>query len=143
MTYPVQQPLQAIDTAVGAAGADPRVHQLTSLFQGSNDGPAKVAAKLTGLQQVGKPADDAPVDRVSFQESAESWAILRPKGYVIGLQVRAHFLRGSGVKTPVFVRFSTDTFGREFPDSGRNPRGMAIKFYTGEGTITMSWALTS
>ncbi|PGH26559.1 hypothetical protein AJ80_01688 [Polytolypa hystricis UAMH7299] len=45
----------------------------------------------------------------------------------------AHFLRGSRIQTPVFVRFSTFTFGREFPDSGRNPRGFAIKFYTSEG----------
>jgi catalase len=37
------------------------------------------------------------------------------------------------VRTPVFVRFSTVTLGREFPDEARNPRGFAIKFYTGEG----------
>ncbi|KAL2370581.1 hypothetical protein RJZ57_004987 [Blastomyces gilchristii] len=46
---------------------------------------------------------------------------------------KEHFLRRSGVKMPVFMRFFTATFGREFPDSGRNSRGMAIKFYTGEG----------
>jgi catalase len=46
---------------------------------------------------------------------------------------KADFLSGKGVKTPVFVRFSTVTVGREFPDLARNPRGMAIKFYTGEG----------
>jgi hypothetical protein len=33
----------------------------------------------------------------------------------------------------VFVRFSTVTLGREFPDEARNPRGFAIKFYTKEG----------
>ncbi|KJK89211.1 hypothetical protein H633G_06935 [Metarhizium anisopliae BRIP 53284] len=38
-----------------------------------------------------------------------------------------------GEKTPVFVRFSTVTLGREFPDEARNPRGFAIKFYTMEG----------
>jgi hypothetical protein len=38
-----------------------------------------------------------------------------------------------GEKTPVFVRFSTVTLGREFPDEARNPRGFAIKFYTKEG----------
>jgi catalase len=31
------------------------------------------------------------------------------------------------------VRFSTVTLGREFPDEARNPRGFAIKLYTGEG----------
>ncbi|KAK3368429.1 catalase-like domain-containing protein [Podospora didyma] len=46
---------------------------------------------------------------------------------------KANFLSTIGEKTPVFVRFSTVTFGREFPDEGRNPRGFAIKFYTMEG----------
>src|SRR4051812_45512231 len=46
---------------------------------------------------------------------------------------KADFLSGKGVKTPVFVRFSTVTVGREYPDEARNPRGFAIKFYTGEG----------
>lgn len=31
------------------------------------------------------------------------------------------------------MRFSTVTIGREFPDLARNPRGFAIKMYTGEG----------
>lgn len=33
----------------------------------------------------------------------------------------------------MFVRFSTVTLGREYPDEARNPRGFAIKFYTAEG----------
>jgi hypothetical protein len=51
------------------------------------------------------------------------------------------------VKTPVFTRFSTVTLGREFPDVARNPRGFAIKFYTGEGNydiVGLNWvSLTS
>jgi len=46
---------------------------------------------------------------------------------------KADFLTTVGEKTPVFVRFSTVTLGREFPDEARNPRGFAIKFYTQEG----------
>ncbi|KAH6874549.1 catalase-like domain-containing protein [Thelonectria olida] len=46
---------------------------------------------------------------------------------------KADFLSNVGEKTPVFVRFSTVTLGREFPDEARNPRGFAIKFYTMEG----------
>ncbi|KAF2198371.1 heme-dependent catalase [Delitschia confertaspora ATCC 74209] len=46
---------------------------------------------------------------------------------------KANFLQTVGEKTPVFVRFSTVTLGREFPDEARNPRGFAIKFYTKEG----------
>lgn len=46
---------------------------------------------------------------------------------------KADFLQRPGEKTPIFIRFSTVTLGREFPDEARNPRGFAIKFYTGEG----------
>ena len=40
------------------------------------------------------------------------------------------------------MRFSTVTLGREFPDLVRNPRGFAIKFYTGEGNydiVGLNW----
>lgn len=50
---------------------------------------------------------------------------------------KAKFLSQSGKRTPVFVRFSTVTYGREFPDSGRNPRGFAIKFYTEDGNYDL------
>jgi len=52
---------------------------------------------------------------------------------LISCSQKAHFLSSVGEKTPVFVRFSTVTLGREFPDEARNPRGFAIKFYTMEG----------
>ncbi len=57
---------------------------------------------------------------------------------------KANFLGGAGLKTPVFVRFSTVTLGREFPDQARNPRGFAIKFYTGEGNydiVGLNWPI--
>lgn len=46
---------------------------------------------------------------------------------------KADFLSTVGKRTPLIGRFSTVTYGREFPDSARNPRGLAFKFYTGEG----------
>lgn len=48
------------------------------------------------------------------------------------LSQKANFLQSVGEKTPIFIRFSTVTLGREFPDEARNPRGFAIKFYTME-----------
>lgn len=45
----------------------------------------------------------------------------------------ADFLQRPGERTPAFVRFSTVTLGRELLDEARNPRGFAIKLYTGEG----------
>lgn len=55
---------------------------------------------------------------------------------------KADFLQGVGTKTPLFLRFSTVTVGREFPDLARNPRGFAIKFYTREGNydiVGLNW----
>ncbi|KAG8789408.1 hypothetical protein FRC12_013556 [Ceratobasidium sp. 428] len=47
-----------------------------------------------------------------------------------------------GKKTPAYTRFSTVTYGREYPDSARNPRGFATKFYTEEGNydlVGLNW----
>ncbi|KAI2603751.1 heme-dependent catalase [Hypoxylon sp. NC1633] len=55
---------------------------------------------------------------------------------------KANFLQKQGEKTPIFMRFSTVTLGREYPDEGRNPRGFAIKFYTTEGNydiVGLNW----
>lgn len=49
--------------------------------------------------------------------------------------VQAQFLKGTGSKTPIFVRFSTVTYGREFPDEARDPREFVIKFYACEGNL--------
>ncbi|CED83116.1 catalase [Phaffia rhodozyma] len=47
-----------------------------------------------------------------------------------------------GKSTPCYTRFSTVTYGREYPDSARNPRGFATKFYTEDGNydlVGLSW----
>ncbi|MCZ8512219.1 catalase [Paenibacillus filicis] len=46
---------------------------------------------------------------------------------------RAHFLQEPGLETPVFVRFSTVIHGAGSPETARDPRGFAVKFYTQEG----------
>jgi catalase len=45
----------------------------------------------------------------------------------------ADFLRSPGVQTPVIVRFSTVIHERGSPETLRDPRGFAVKFYTREG----------
>jgi catalase len=45
----------------------------------------------------------------------------------------AHFLSDPALKTPVFVRFSTVAGFRGSPDTVRDVRGFAVKFYTQEG----------
>jgi len=56
---------------------------------------------------------------------------------------KAAFLQ-PGAKTPAYTRFSTVTYGREYPDQGRNPRGFATKFYTEDGNydlVGLSWPI--
>jgi len=46
---------------------------------------------------------------------------------------KAAFLQDEGTQTPVFVRFSTVIHGQHSPETLRDPRGFAVKFYTTEG----------
>ena len=57
-TSAVQHPLQATASAIAGAGADPRPNR-TSLFQSANEGPAEIAAKISGVTLGGKREDDA------------------------------------------------------------------------------------
>lgn len=47
----------------------------------------------------------------------------------------ADFLRAPGVQTPVIVRFSTVIHERGSPETLRDPRGFAVKFYTREVSL--------
>ncbi|WP_064092807.1 catalase [Rossellomorea aquimaris] len=46
---------------------------------------------------------------------------------------KAGFLQDAGKETPVFARFSTVVHGQHSPETLRDPRGFAVKFYTEEG----------
>ncbi|MFC5731774.1 catalase [Cytobacillus gottheilii] len=50
---------------------------------------------------------------------------------------RAGFLQEEGLKTPVFVRFSTVQGGKGSMDTARDIRGFAVKFYTDEGNYDL------
>lgn len=52
---------------------------------------------------------------------------------VIGKYTRAKLFQEKGKQTPVFVRFSTVTHGAHSPETLRDPRGFAVKFYTEDG----------
>ncbi|GLT46057.1 hypothetical protein SLA2020_198450 [Shorea laevis] len=47
----------------------------------------------------------------------------------------ADFLRAPGVQTPLIARFSTVIHERGSPETIRDPRGFAVKFYTREGNF--------
>lgn len=49
----------------------------------------------------------------------------------------ASFLNGKGKKTPVFVRFSTVVHPSGSPETLRDPRGFAVKFYTDQGNYDL------
>ncbi|RAV20081.1 catalase [Paenibacillus contaminans] len=46
---------------------------------------------------------------------------------------RAKLFQEAGKRTPVFVRFSTVIHGGHSPETLRDPRGFAVKFYTEDG----------
>jgi catalase len=50
---------------------------------------------------------------------------------------RADFLQEAGSRTPVFVSFSTVAGSRGSPDTVRDVRGFAVKFYTREGNYDL------
>ncbi|XP_050215798.1 catalase isozyme 1-like [Mercurialis annua] len=49
----------------------------------------------------------------------------------------ADFLRAPDVQTPIIVRFSTVVHERGSPETIRDPRGFAVKFYTREGNFDL------
>lgn len=55
---PIQHPLAATASAIGAAGGDPRGNK-TSHFMSANEGPAEIAAKISGVNAGGKREDDS------------------------------------------------------------------------------------
>jgi catalase len=69
-------PLQAIQSTIGAAGGDPRPLQRASLFNNANDGPAKIIAKVSGVQGGGIREDDGPYftnnEGIPFPDPAHS-----------------------------------------------------------------------
>jgi catalase len=46
---------------------------------------------------------------------------------------RAKVLTEAGKRTPMFVRFSTVIGSKDSPETARDPRGFAVKFYTEDG----------
>ena len=55
----------------------------------------------------------------------------------LGQYTHADFLQEAGLRTPVFVRFSTVAGERGSADTARDLRGFAIKFYTREGNYDL------
>lgn len=57
--------------------------------------------------------------------------------HAMNRHTKAAFLGEEGKETPVFVRFSTVIHGQSSPETARDPRGFAVKFYTEEGNYDL------
>jgi catalase len=74
-------------------------------------------------------------ERVVHARGAAAHGVFESYGTASSV-TRAAFL-AKGVRTPVFVRFSTVLGSRGSADTVRDTRGFAVKFYTGEGTFDL------
>jgi catalase len=71
-------------------------------------------------------------ERVVHARGAGAHGVFRTENSMKG-HTKAHFMQEAGTETPVFVRFSTVINGTGSPETARDPRGFAVKFYTQEG----------
>lgn len=75
-------------------------------------------------------------ERVVHARGAGAHGYFEPTGmagdHPIAAFTRAKVFR-KGTRTPVFIRFSTVVHGGHSPETLRDPRGFAIKFYTEDG----------
>ncbi|WP_192821401.1 catalase [Rufibacter sp. LB8] len=76
-------------------------------------------------------------ERVVHARGAGAHGVFTAYGKVgdenISKYTRAKLFQEKGKETPVFVRFSTVGHGTHSPETLRDPRGFAVKFYTEDG----------
>ncbi|GAB2541703.1 catalase [Rufibacter soli] len=76
-------------------------------------------------------------ERVVHARGAGAHGVFEAYGKVgdepIAKYTRAKLFQQKGKQTPVFVRFSTVGHGTHSPETLRDPRGFAVKFYTEDG----------
>jgi catalase len=72
-------------------------------------------------------------ERVVHAKGAGAHGTFEVTSPLLGKLSKAKLFNQVGKKTPVFLRFSTVGGEKGSPDTARDPRGFAIKFYTEEG----------
>ena len=76
-------------------------------------------------------------ERVVHARGVAAHGYFEPTGKVgdepIAKYTRAKLFQTAGKQTPVFMRFSTVVHGGHSPETLRDPRGFAVKFYTEDG----------
>jgi catalase len=76
-------------------------------------------------------------ERVVHARGAGAYGHFQPYDTSLAEFTAARFLTDPGVRTPVFVRFSTVAGSRGSADTVRDVRGFATKFYTAEGNYDL------
>ena len=84
------------------------------------------------LDKLAKFSRERIPERVVHAVGAGAYGYLEMTHNVSGY-TKAKFLSDVGKRTPCFVRFSSTLGEKGWPDTDRDPRGFAIKFYTEEG----------
>ena len=76
-------------------------------------------------------------ERVVHARGAGAHGFFEPTGFVgdepISRYTRARLFQEPGKRTPMFARFSLVIHGNHSPETLRDPRGFALKFYTEDG----------
>jgi catalase len=76
-------------------------------------------------------------ERVVHARGAGAHGVFEAYGKVgdepVSKYTRARLFQQAGTQTPVFVRFSSVVHGGHSPETLRDPRGFAVKFYTEDG----------
>jgi catalase len=76
-------------------------------------------------------------ERVVHARGSGAHGYFQPYGDDLAPYTKAPFLTDAGVRTPVFVRFSTVQGSRGSTDTPRDVRGFAVKFYTQQGNFDL------
>lgn len=91
------------------------------------------------IEKIAHFARERIPERVVHARGASAKGFFECTHDVTGLTC-ADFLRAPGVQTPVIVRFSTVIHERGSPETIRDPRGFAVKFYTREVYMIDLWS---
>lgn len=101
-----------------------------------NRGPATLE-NYAFLEKISHFDRERIPERVVHGRGAGAHGVFEAYGSVgdepISKYTRAKLFQQKGKKTPVFVRFSTVIHGPHSPETLRDPRGFAVKFYTEDG----------
>lgn len=76
-------------------------------------------------------------ERVVHARGSGAYGYFEPYDGSLASITRAEFLATPGLRTPVFVRFSTVVGSRGSADTVRDVRGFATKFYTRQGNFDL------